>query len=281
MLLWSTGFIGVKYGIPYAPPLYFVAIRMAFAAGLLAIAALLVNKSLKISASLFGRSALIGLAIHGAYLGGCFYSVSRGMSAGVVSLIVCLQPILVSVLAVPFLGERLSGRAIIGLALGFFGVVTVVVPRLQGEKSIALAAVASAFLALLGGSIGTLLQKSSSTQIPMLIGATYQYLVTAVVIGLLALMTEEYSIAWTGKFIFALSWLIVALSIGAILLLYFLLQRGSAASVSSLYYLVPAVTAFMAYFIFGETISPMSAVGTLMVVIGVWLVTSKKKAPDL
>lgn len=254
---------------------------MAFAAGLLAIAALFVNKSLKLSARLFGRSALIGLAIHGAYLGGCFYSVSRGMSAGVVSLIVCLQPILVSVLAVPFLGERLSGRAILGLALGFFGVVTVVVPRLQGEQSIAIAAVASAFLALLGGSIGTLLQKSSSAQIPMLIGATYQYLVTAVVIGLLALMTEEFSIAWTGKFIFALSWLIVALSIGAILLLYFLLQRGSAASVSSLYYLVPAVTAFMAYFIFGETISPMSAVGTLMVVIGVWLVTSKKKAPEL
>ena len=113
----------------------------------------------------------------------------------------------------------------------------------------------------------------------MLAGATYQYAATALVIGAIALTTEPIFIDWTPKFIFALSWLVLALSLGAILLLFYLLQSGTAAEVSSLYYLVPAVTAGMAYVFFNEKVSPISAIGTLIAVIGVWLVTGKKNAP--
>ena len=227
------------------------------------------------------KSSAVGITLHGAYLGGCFYSVSRGMSAGLVALIVCLQPVVVSVLAGFFLKEKLSSRSIGGLALGLIGVATVITPRISGVDRISVAAIITAIIGLLGGSIGTLLQKKFATDVPMLAGATYQYAATAVVIGAISFATEPIFINWTPQFVFALSWLVLALSLGAILLLFFLLQSGTAAQVSSLYYLVPPVTAIMAFIFFGEKISPISALGTLIAVVGVWLVTGTKNAPKL
>ncbi len=252
---------------------------MLIAAVLLAGITLLVTGEFARGSKTILKSSAVGVTLHGAYLGGCFYSVSRGMSAGLVALIVCLQPVVVSVAASYFLKEKLSGRSIAGLALGLLGVVTVIAPRISGTDKLSTAAIGTAVIALLGGSIGTLLQKKFAADVPMLAGATYQYAATAVVIGAIALASEPIFIDWTPKFIFALSWLVLALSLGAILLLFFLLQSGSAAEVSSLYYLVPAVTAGMAYLFFDEKISPISAIGTLIAVIGVWLVTGNKKAP--
>ena len=252
---------------------------MAIAAVLLAAITLLVTRSLARDPKTIIKSSAVGITLHGAYLGGCFYSVSRGMSAGLVALIVCLQPIVVSISASYFLKEKLSGRSVIGLALGLIGVITVIIPRISGANKISTAAIVTAVIALLGGSSGTLLQKRFASDVPMLAGATYQYAATALVIGAIALATEPIFIDWTPKFIFALSWLVLALSLGAILLLFYLLQSGTAAEVSSLYYLVPAVTAGMAYIFFNEKVSPISAIGTLIAVIGVWLVTVKKNAP--
>jgi drug/metabolite transporter (DMT)-like permease len=278
VFLWSTGFIGVKYGIPYSSPLFFVAIRMIIAAFLLGLITLIVTKRLPTNASLILKSSAVGVTLHGAYLGGCFYSVSRGMSAGLVALIVCLQPVVVSVAASFFLNEKLNGRSVIGLVLGLIGVITVIIPRISGVDKLSTAAIATAVLALLGGSSGTLMQKRFAADIPMLAGATYQYGATAIVIGAIAFITEPIFIDWTPQFVFALSWLVLALSLGAILLLFFLLQSGTAAEVSSLYYLVPAVTALMAYLLFDEKVSMVSAFGTLIAVIGVWLVTGNKSA---
>ena len=252
---------------------------MAIAAVLLAAITLLVTRNLSRDPKTIIKSSAVGITLHGAYLGGCFYSVSRGMSAGLVALIVCLQPIVVSVSASYFLKEKLSGRSVIGLVLGLIGVMTVIIPRISGANKISTAAIVTAVIALLGGSSGTLLQKRFASDVPMLAGATYQYAATALVIGAIALATEPIFIDWTPKFIFALSWLVLALSLGAILLLFYLLQSGTAAEVSSLYYLVPAVTAGMAYVFFNEKVSPISAIGTLIAVIGVWLVTGKKNAP--
>ena len=279
VLLWSTGFIGVKYGVPYAPPFYFLAIRMIIAALLLFIAISFLRKSQPITRSIIWPSTLIGLTLHGAYLGGCFFAVSRGMPAGVAALIVSLQPVLVSLFAAKYLNEPLKARAVFGLILGLIGLFVVVLPRISetGTNSISIIAIAASFIGLLGGTSGTILQKKYGGAIPTLAGTSIQYAATAVVLSIFALLFEKPNIQWTANFIGALAWLIFALSFGAILLLFFLLRSGSAASVSSLYYLVPAATAIEAYFIFDEQISPISMLGTLITVIGVWLVVSKQK----
>jgi len=279
VLLWSTGFIGVKYGIPYAPPFYFVAIRMAIAALLLFVAISFLRKSQPITRSILWPSTLIGLTLHGAYLGGCFFAVSRGMPAGVTALIVSLQPVLVSLFAARYLGEPLKARALVGLALGLAGLFVVVIPRISitGTNSISLVSIAACVVGLLGGTSGTILQKKYGGAIPTLAGTSIQYAATAVILFMLALIFEEPNISWSIEFIGALTWLVLALSFGAILLLFFLLSHGSAASVSSLFYLVPAVTAIEAYFFFDERISMLSLIGTAVTVAGVWLVVGKPK----
>jgi drug/metabolite transporter (DMT)-like permease len=279
VFLWSTGFIGVKYGIPYAPPFYFIAIRMAIAACLLFIAISFLRKSQPITRAIIWPSTLIGLTLHGAYLGGCFFAVSRGMPAGIAALIVSLQPVLVSLFAAKYLNEPLRPRAVFGLILGLVGLFVVVIPRINmtGTNAISLVAVAASVIGLLGGTSGTILQKKYGGAIPTLAGTSIQYAATALVLLVLALLFEEPNITWSPEFIGALTWLVLALSFGAILLLFFLLAQGSASSVSSLYYLVPAVTAIIAYFLFDEHISTLSLIGTAITVVGVWLVVSKQK----
>jgi drug/metabolite transporter (DMT)-like permease len=279
VFLWSTGFIGVTYGIPYSPPFYFIAIRMAIASLLLFIAISFLRRSQPLTRSILWPSTLIGLTLHGAYLGGCFFAASRGMPAGVVALIVSLQPVLVSLFAAKYLNEPLKARAVSGLILGLAGLFVVVIPRINmtGDNAISSVAVAASVIGLLGGTSGTILQKKYGGAIPTLAGTSIQYAATALVLLVLALLFEEPNITWSPEFIGAMTWLVLALSFGAILLLFFLLSHGSAASVSSLYYLVPAVTAIMAFFMFDEHISVLSLIGTAITVVGVWLVVSKQK----
>jgi len=252
---------------------------MSIAALLLFMALAFLRRTQPITKEILWPSTLIGLTLHGAYLGGCFFAVSRGLPAGVTALIVSLQPVLVSVFAAKYLGEPLKVRAIIGLVLGLIGLFVVVLPRISmtGTNAISMVAIGACLIGLLGGTSGTILQKKYGGAIPTLAGTSIQYAATAVVLLTLALIFEQPEIQWTAKFIGALTWLVLALSFGAILILFFLLSHGSAASVSSLYYLVPAATAIEAYFFFDEHISPVSILGTLITVIGVWLVVSKAK----
>ena len=284
VLLWSTGFTGIRYGIPYAPPFTFIAVRMAIASVLLALISLAITKRFMHDLPTIGKSFLVGVTIHGAYLGGCFYGVKQGMPAGITALICSLQPALVSVFSSIFFQEKLSPRKWLGLALGLAGLVLVITPKLQssGEQGLPMDGVIAVFIALLGGTSGTLLQKKFGSGVEVLSGTSWQYVATGILMGSLALIFEgDQSITWNASFIFSLTWLIVALSIGAILILYFLLARSSAASVSSLYYLVPAVTAVEAYFLFGEKIGLVTAVGTLVTIAGVALVVRQGRAREV
>ena len=284
VLLWSTGFTGIRYGIPFAPPFTFIAIRMAFASVLLALISLAITRHFKYDKATIGKSALVGLTIHGAYLGGCFYGVKQGMPAGITALICSLQPVLVSVFSSLFFGEKLTHRKWLGLGLGLAGLVLVIAPKLDGsgDQVLPTVGVIAIFIALLGGTTGTLLQKKFGAGVEVLSGTSWQYVATGILMGSLALIFEgDQSITWNAPFIFSLIWLIVALSIGAILILYFLLARSSASSVSSLYYLVPAVTAVEAYFLFGETISMVTALGTLVTIAGVALVVAQGRAREV
>jgi len=280
VLLWSTGFTGIRYGIPYAPPFTFIAVRMAIASVLLALISLAITKRFTHDLPTIGKSALVGVTIHGAYLAGCFYGVKQGMPAGITALICSLQPVLVSVFSSIFFGEKLSARKWLGLLLGLCGLIMVIAPKLGAVDGQALpkAGVIAVFIALLGGTSGTLLQKKFGAGVEVLSGTSWQYVATGILLGAMALIFEQgQSITWNGSFIFSLVWLIVALSIGAILILYFLLARSSASSVSSLYYLVPAVTAVEAYFLFGEKIGLVTAIGTLVTIAGVALVVTQRR----
>ena len=199
--------------------------------------------------------------------------------AGKTALIASLQPVLVSLFAAKFLGEPLKLRAVFGLSLGLVGLLLVLVPRINASSASAISGISvfACVIGLLGGTSGTILQKRYGAGIPTLAGTAIQYSATGIVFLILALLFEEPNIKWTREFIGALAWLVFALSFGAILLLFYLLSKSTAASVSSLYYLVPAATALEAYFLFDEVISLVSIAGTFVTVLGVWLVVGERK----
>lgn len=274
VLLWSTGFVGAKYGLPYAEPFTFLALRLAIAAVLLAAVAAV--KDGRIGRAQVGRAAVSGLLLHATYLGGVFWAISRGTPAGVSSVVVSLQPVLVAALAVRLLGERLVGRQWAGLAVGVAGVGLVVGPGLAaGQADSPLSGLVACVLALLGGTFGTLWHKRHGDGIPLLWGTAVQYAAAAVVLGVLSAATETQRIDATPTFVAAMAWLVLALSIGAVLLLLVLLRRGSASGVSSLYYLVPPATAVEAYVAFGERLAPLAVVGIVVTCVGVAMVVRR------
>ena len=270
VLLWSTGFVGAKYGLPYADPFIFLSVRILIAAILLFALARLLKMPVGIGRQAVARSGLIGFFLHACYLGGVFYSIAQGLPAGVAAVVTSLQPVLVSVFAVKVLGEQLRRTQIAGLLTGLVGVVLVLGPSIDAQ--IPKPAIIAILIALMGSTTATLLQKKLGADIPLISGTAYQYLFSGCVLGLIALATQETSITWNLRFTVAFVWLILILSVGAILLLLWLLNTGSAAKVSSLFYLVPPATAIEAFFLFGEKVNTQGFLGIGITALGVWLV---------
>jgi drug/metabolite transporter (DMT)-like permease len=270
VLLWSTGFVGAKYGLPYADPFVFLSVRILLAALLLFGLARVLRMPVRIGRAAIARSGLIGFFLHACYLGGVFYSIAQGLPAGVAAVVTSLQPVLVSLFAVKVLGESLRRGQVIGLLTGLFGVVLVLGPSLDSE--IPLPAIVAILVALIGSTSATLLQKKLGADIPLISGTAYQYLFSGCVLGIIALATQETSISWSLRFTAAFVWLVLVLSVGAILLLLWLLNTGSAAKVSSLFYLVPPATAIEAFFLFGEKVNTQGFLGIGITALGVWLV---------
>jgi len=272
VLLWSTGFVGAKYGLPYAPPFTFLTIRMILAAVLLAGLATVLRTPAPRGRTQWSRSAISGLLLHAGYLGGVFWAISRGFPAGVSSVVVSLQPVVVAALASRVLGERLRRVQWVGLVLGVVGVGLVLAPGLLAAAAVPASGLLACAVALCAGTAGTLHHKRHGDGIPLLAGTAVQYASAATALGVLALVTEGTGVRWTVQFAAALAWLTLALSLGAVLLLLVLLRRGSASGVSSLFYLVPPATAVQAYLLFGETLALVSILGILVATVGVALV---------
>jgi drug/metabolite transporter (DMT)-like permease len=276
VLLWSTGFVGAKLGLPYAEPFTFLVIRFALAGSLLAAITLALRAPWPRSRSAVGHSAVVGLLLQGAYLGGVFNAIHAGMSAGLAALIVGMQPLLTSILGQALLGERVVLRQWFGLGLGLVGVALVVgaplVTGAAGMGQVTPFALAAVLLALLGGTLGTLYQRRFCRDVPLLGGTTIQSLAAGTIMLPAALLTETMQIQWTPSFLFAMAWLILVLSLGATLLLMALIRRTSAARVASLFYLVPPATAIQAYFLFGERLDALALLGMTIAVAGVALV---------
>jgi drug/metabolite transporter (DMT)-like permease len=271
VFLWATGFIGAKYGLPYAQPATFLVLRFIFVVALMLPLALALHAPWPPSRSQVMHIAIAGVLLHGGYLGGVFTAIYAGMSAGLAALIVGLQPILTALAAAPLLGERVSARQWVGLALGFGGVALVVGQRLT-IGGLSTFSFAMAALALVSMTIGTVYQKRFCGTFDLRSGSVIQFVAAGLALAPFALIFEHDPVRWTGEFVFAMAWLVLVLSIGAISLLTLLIRRGAATKVASLFYLVPPVTASMAFFLFGETLGPLALAGFVLAVVGVAVV---------
>lgn len=274
VLLWSTGFIGAKLGLPYAEPLTFLALRFAIVAALLAVICLLWRAPWPDSPRAVLHIAVAGVLVHACYLSGVFGAMSLGMNAGLVSLIAGLQPLLVALAVAPLLGERMRPVQWLGTALGLAGVVLVLGPVAfgAGPAGVGAASLALAVLALAGITAGTLYQQRHAARMDLRSGSLIQFVAATLVVLPFAWATESMQVRWSAEFTFALAWLVLVLSLGAITLLQLLIRRGAALRVSSLFYLTPACTALLAWLLFDERLGAAAIAGIAVAALGVALV---------
>jgi drug/metabolite transporter (DMT)-like permease len=269
VLLWSTGFIGARFGLPYIEPLTFLAVRMVFVVIVMLIIAIAVRARWPSRVEI-GHSLMAGSLVHALYLGGVFTAISQGVPAGISALIPGLQPILTSTIANRFMGEKVSRQQWAGLVLGLIGVLMVLHDRHMVAEGSVLGWTAS-FASLIGITLGTLYQKRYCGKIDWRTGNTVQYIGACVLFWLGSFAFETRVIHWTGELIFAIAWLVFVLSVAAVALMYWIIRRSAATSFASLFYLVPAVTALLAYLLFGEKLDALSIAGMGVCAVGVVL----------
>jgi drug/metabolite transporter (DMT)-like permease len=270
VLLWSSGFIGAKLGLHDAEPLTYLALRMLGVLALLSVIIVLTRPKWPNSRGV-AHSAATGLMVHGLYLGGVFVAISNGLPAGLAALFASLQPLLTSTIANRWLGERVVARQWLGLVLGLVGVYLVLHDK-TGSGGATPFAWMAVTVAVIGITIGTLYQKRFGGGIDWRPALLIQYAAAGLLFAIGAFGWETRVVHWTGEFIFALTWLIVVLSLGAVWLYYFMIRRAAATRVVSLFYLTPPVTALMAFALFGEKLSSLALAGMAVCVTGVFLV---------
>ncbi|MDH3665741.1 MAG: DMT family transporter [Paracoccaceae bacterium] len=270
VFLWSTGFIGAKYGLPYAEPATFLALRFALAAALLATWVWLARAPWP-SWRQAGHAAMIGILLHAVYLGGVYQGIALGIEAGLSALIVALQPVFTALVARQLLGERLNRVQWGGIGLGCAGVALVVLRKIEGGAGTWLG-VAFCMISLVAIVIATVLQKRLAGDHPMRSTTAVQLGAACLFLIPLSFLFETGEIAWTAQFSLSLAWLVLALSLGGWSLFLYLLRRGAASHVASLFFLVPPATALMAWPLFGEVLGPVEVAGVSMTAAGVLMV---------
>jgi drug/metabolite transporter (DMT)-like permease len=277
VVLWSTGFIVARYGTADSGPITFLAIRVTIAAAILWALSRCVKE-----ASLTPREKLIqmvsGLGIHGLYLGGVFVAIDLGLPSGVSALIAALHPVVTTVCGRVLLREDMNQRRIWGVVLGCVGVVVVVVERGGATHSVRIGALVAMAIAVVGMSAGTLVQRQFAISTPLLGGTAWQYFASAVVFSIGALFFESWNFSVTAQSIGALAWSVGVLSLGAILIMLWLLKRQAASQVSSLFFLTPALSTIQGSLLFGESLGALSLLGLVVALLGVWLATSVSHA---
>jgi drug/metabolite transporter (DMT)-like permease len=275
VLLWSTGFIGLRLGTPFAEPFIFMFLRCILVLLLLGVVALLWRAPWPRTKGEIAHIAVAGLLVHATYLSGILLAINRGLPLGAVALIAGLQPVLTALFSRYFLGEQLSVGQWCGFALGMLGVGFVVAGK-GATSGLNFAALGFAGIGLLGITFGTLYQKKFCSQMDLRTGAFIQFSATASAMLCFSLVFEQQRVEWAPQLLFALAWLAIVLSIGAISLLYFMIRRGAASKVASLFFLTPSVTSIMAWLLFKEVMPWQGIVGLVLCACGVALVMGRK-----
>ena len=276
VLIWSTGFIVARYGMPHAPPMKFLLVRFALSIACFLIWIVLVRVKWPTSRMQWAHLAMTGIFMHAGYLGGVWAAVKAGMGSGLAALIVGLQPVL-TVVWLSAMGGKIAARQWAGLSLGFIGLVLVVSRKFgQGAEADWLN-LSLAVGALLSITMGTLYQKRFVAPCDVRTASAVQLGAAFLVTLPLALLEVEV-MHWNAELAGAMAWSVLALTLGGSSLLYLLIQRGAAASVTSLMYLVPPATALLAWLLFAEPITVLTIVGTVLTAVGVALVVRQPRA---
>lgn len=275
VVLWSSGFVGARFGLQYAEPATLLSLRMI--ANVLLFVLLIATLKRKVPrGSAFFHSCVVGILIHGFYLGGTYLAIDMGMPAGLSALLVGLQPILTAIMIVTFTVERFNWAQWVGLALGFSGISLVLMGNIEWQSGAhKMEAVLLCILALIGITFGTLYQKRFCQGVDMVCSAMVQYFAAAILFVPYAISFESMQVDWTVEFSLTLVWLVVVLSCVAILLLLYMVEHGAASSVASVFYLVPPTTALQAWLMFGESFDFYGALGFALAAIAVYLVVKK------
>lgn len=275
VILWSSGFVGARFGLQYAEPATLLSLRM-IANVLLFVLLLAMLKRKMPRGSAFFHSCVVGILIHGFYLGGTYLAIDMGMPAGLSALLVGLQPILTAIMIVTFTVERFNWAQWLGLVLGFSGISLVLMGNIEWQSDAhKTEAVLLCVLALVGITFGTLYQKRFCQGVDMVGSAMVQYFASAILFVPYAMSFETMQVNWTVEFSLTMVWLVVVLSCVAILLLLYMVEHGATSSVASVFYLVPPTTAIQAWLMFGESFDFYGALGFALAAIAVYLVVKK------
>ena len=273
VLIWSTGFIVARYGMPQSPPMKFMAVRFALSILCFLPWIVLAKVPWPAGRAQWQHLAVTGVLMHACYLGGVWSAVKAGMGSGLAALIVGLQPVLTAfwLTSMGGRGGRVSPRQWLGLLLGFVGLVMVVSRKFGAGGEAHWLNLALAVGALLGITVGTLYQKRFVAACDVRTANVVQ-LGAALLLTLPLTLLESEAMHWNADLLGAMAWSVLALTLGGSSLLYLLIQRGAAASVTSLMFLVPPCTALLAWLLFAEPITAMTIAGTLIAAVGVSLV---------
>jgi drug/metabolite transporter (DMT)-like permease len=275
--IWSTGFINAKYAIPNIEPFYFLTLRFLFTIIAFLFLIWLMKKRWPMRIDI-AYQMLIGALIHGAYLGGVFFAIDHGVPAGISSIFVGLHPALTAFLGWVLLKQRLRLIQITGLVLGFLGISLVIYsPGGTSGGKLAIFGIISCIIALVGISYGGILQKQLAEKVPLVSGTLCQYAGGVIVVLPLSLALETHEVNVNFEMVAALVWSVFALSIGAVLLLMYMIREGEVSKVASYFYLVPPATVLQAYFLFDEQLGLTALFGCTLAVIGVYLITARKR----
>ncbi len=265
VLLWSTGFVGAKFGLPYAEPFTLLMWRMILVVPLF-ITLVIIFKRPAISPYDAAIQGLVGLLIHGLYLGGVFTAINANFPSGLAALIVSLNPLLIAIFSGVILKVTIAKREWFGLLFGFLGVATVLYGASSWEGVISTKGLTWLTFALLGLVTGTLLQKHSAQYVDLLTGSSYQYLAALIFFFLMSFLIETGDMNWTPHLALTLAWLVLALSLSAILLLLYMIRNGEASRVASYFYLVPPLAALWGWLFFNEQWSWLTLIGATLVI---------------
>jgi drug/metabolite transporter (DMT)-like permease len=277
VVLWATGFIGARFAMPWCEPFLFLAARFAIAGAIIALTSTFARISWPARKTAI-HAAISGSLIHGVYLGSVFWAIRNGLPAGMSALIVGIQPLLTAIMAGALLKEIVTTRHWAGLATGLAGIALVLSPKLTLDgEGVNAATISASVLAVMAVSAGTIWQKRFVTGTDLRGATAFQYLGAFVVVAPMSLLFETGKFTITGELVFAMIWLVSVLSIGAVFLLMRLIRDGAVSKVASLFYLVPAVTALMAWVLFDETLGMVQIAGMVVTSFGVAMATAQQR----
>ncbi len=280
--LWSTGFIAAKYSMQNADPFVFLCLRFTITAVALIPILLLFRAALPRRIWSFRHDMVTGALLHCGYLGFLFWPIKNGVPSGIVAIIIGVQPILTMILASLYIGEHFDFRKVAGLLIGFVGISIVIIGKygitLRLSGGLDLFDLGMCLVSLMSMALGVFYQKKFCDQSQLLPGTLMQYVAGSLATAFFALLfSETWTIEWTPAFGIALIWQVLGLSIGAVMLLMYIIRNGEAGRLSSMFYLVPPLVVVEAHFLFGETLGALSIAGMMVCIMGVYLVSRSAK----